>query len=122
MVEKIQVYGDDYEMGVQYGKVLRDKIHKMLENLPDMGMIKAMRPKIVPKKWFVNTLKKDTEKLMKNDILKYYPRQCERLRGIAEGAGVELSMIMLMISLEASGFSLGGCTSLGVSSRMMNLF
>ncbi|MGB9727287.1 MAG: C45 family autoproteolytic acyltransferase/hydrolase [Nitrososphaeria archaeon] len=119
MVEKIQVYGDDYEMGVQYGKVLRDKIHKMLENLPDMGMIKAMRPKIVPKKWFVNTLKKDTEKLMKNDILKYYPRQCERLRGIAEGAGVELSMIMLMISLEASGFSLGGCTSLGVSSRMM---
>jgi predicted choloylglycine hydrolase len=119
MVEKICVHGDNYEMGVQYGRVIKDKIHKMLENLPEMGMIKVMRPKIVPAKWFLNTLKKDTEKLMKNDILKYYPRQGERLRGIADGAKVELSMLMLMISLEASGFSLGGCTSLGIPSRMM---
>ncbi|MCX8189474.1 MAG: C45 family peptidase [Nitrososphaeria archaeon] len=118
MIEKIKVFGDHYEMGLEYGRILKQRIKKMMENLADMGMIKAMRPKIVPKKWFLNTLKKDTEKLMKNDILKYYPRQWESLKGIADGAGIENSMIILMISLEASGFSLGGCTSLGLPSQM----
>lgn len=117
MIEKIVVSGDHYEMGLEYGRMLRERINKMKENLADMGMIKVMRPKFVPKKWVLNTLKKDTEKLMKNDILKYYPRQWERLEGIADGAGIETSMIILMISLEASGFSLGGCTSLGLSSE-----
>lgn len=119
MIEKILVTGDHYEMGLGYGRTLKQHIKKMMENLADMGMIMVMRPKIVPKKWFLNTLKKDTEKLMKDDILKYYPRQWERLKGIADGAGIELSMIILMISLEASGFSLGGCTSFSIPSKMI---
>ncbi len=111
------VSGDHYKMGLDYGRILKHRIHKMMENLADMGTIKVMRPKIVPKKWFLSTLKKDTEKLMKNDLLKYYPRQFERLKGVADGAGMEVSMIILMISLEASGFGLGGCTSLGLPSE-----
>ncbi|MEM3503896.1 MAG: hypothetical protein QW134_06705, partial [Nitrososphaeria archaeon] len=64
MMEKILVSGDHYDMGLEYGRMLRQPINKMRENLADLGMIKVMRPKIVPKKWFLNTLKKDTEKLM----------------------------------------------------------
>jgi len=116
-MRKIKVSGDDYEMGFQYGREMRELINRMVESLPEMGMIKVMRPKIVPKTWFLKTLRKDTEKLMKDDILKHYPRQGERLKGIADGAKVDPSTIILMISLEASGFSLGGCTSLAFPSN-----
>ena len=56
---------------------------------------------------------------LKNDIFQYYPRQAERLKGIAEGAGIDLSWVFFAQSMEllvdfgASMVRVPACTSLG---------
>lgn len=72
---------------------------------------------------FMSLEKSRATKSLKNDIFQYYPKQAERLRGIAEGAEIDLSWVFFAQSLEllvtfgSSIIRVPACTSLGFNSQ-----
>lgn len=108
-------------MGVQQGRTVRELLQEALEQIPNIEAMKLMKPPLLPTSLFLALAKRRATKLMKNDIFQYYPKQAERLKGIAEGAGIDLSTVLLMQSMELlitvgeSSYRLQPCTSLGFS-------
>jgi len=68
---------------------------------------------------FLSLARRRTTKLLENDIFQYYPKQAERLKGIAEGAGVDMSWAFfaqsmeLLVTFGSSIIRVPACTSLG---------
>lgn len=77
--------GTHHEIGVQQGKASREQIHELLEKIPNFDFVKLMKPRLLPASLFVMMAKRRAGKLLTNDIFKYYPRQAQRMSGIAEG-------------------------------------
>ena len=78
--------GTHHEIGVQQGKASREQIHELLEKIPNFDFVKLMKPRLLPASLFVMMAERRAGKLLTNDIFKYYPRQAQRMSGIAEGA------------------------------------
>ena len=112
--------GSHHEIGVQQGKAVRELIQQVLEQIPSFEDIKLMKPRLLPTSLFLALAKRRAAKLLRNDIFECYPEQAERLRGIAEGAGIDVPTILFMQSIELlkiteSDYRLQACTSLGFS-------
>lgn len=111
--------GDDHEIGVQQGRAVRGLIFDTREQIRNFEAVRLMKPRLLPASLFLMMAKRRATKLLKNDIFEYYPKQAQRLEGIAEGAGIDLSTILFMQSMELligkPSFRLQACTSLGFS-------
>jgi predicted choloylglycine hydrolase len=111
VANKLQVYvvanvklhnlsGDHHEIGVQQGKTCRQQIREALDKIPSYEFVKLMKPRFLPISLFMTLAKRRAEKLLKNDVFKYYPKQAQRLSGIAEGTGIDLSTILFLQGME----------------------
>lgn len=114
--------GTHYEIGVQQGQAVRELVHEALEQIPDFEGVKLMKPKLLPTFVFLAIAKHRANKLLRNDIFEFYPKQAQRLRGIAEGAVIDIPTILFMQSIELlkpteSDYHLQACTSLGFSPK-----
>ena len=123
-VIKLQNYsGSHYEIGVQQGKAIRELVDDALKRLLNLKFVKQMKPRLLPSFLFLTIAKRKTEKLLKNDIFQQYPKQAERLKGIADGAGVSISTILffqsleLLFTLKESSYQIQECTAIGFSPK-----
>jgi isopenicillin-N N-acyltransferase-like protein len=112
--------GSHYEIGVQQGQATRGLLQKALAQIQDFEVLKQMKPRLLPAPVFLALAKRRANKLFRNDIFENYPKQAQRLKGIAEGVGVSISTILFMQSIELligqkskSSYHLQACTSLG---------
>ena len=123
-VIKLQNYsGSHYEIGVQQGKAIRELVDDALKLLLNLKFVKQMKPRLLPSFIFITLAKRQAEKLLKKDIYKQYPNQAERLKGIADGAGVSISTILffqsleLLFTLKESSYQIQACTTIGFSPK-----
>lgn len=83
--------------------------------------MKYVKPRWLPTSIFLYIAKRRANNLLKNDIFEYYPKQAERMRGLAEGAGIDLSTALLLQSFElligAPKYSVSACTALGFTAQ-----
>ena len=111
--------GSHYEIGVQQGRAVSGSIQKALAQIPHFEAVKLMKPRLLPASLFLLLAKRRATKLLMNDIFGYYPKQAQRLKGIAEGAGINMSTALLLQSMEMltgkPSFHVEACTSLGFS-------
>jgi len=113
--------GCDHEIGAQQGRTLRAQIRALLEDVRTLDAVKAMKPRLLPVFLFLAMARRRASKLLAEDIFEYYPRQAQRIKGIAEGAGLDLSTALFIQSLELligkPTFRIQACTSLGFSAQ-----
>jgi len=112
--------GSHHEIGVQQGQAVRELLQKTLGQIQNFEALRQVKPKLLPASLFLALAKRRADKLFRNDTFEHYPKQAQRLRGIAEGAGVGISTILFLRSLELligqkseSSYHLQACTSLG---------
>lgn len=89
--------------------------------LPTLDNFQLMKPKLVPMPLFLALAKRRASKLLKGDILTYYPEQAQRLRGIAKGAKTDISSLLFLQSTEllmgkptSENYRVSACTSIGI--------
>ena len=92
--------GNHHEVGVQQGQAGRQQIREALEKIPNYEFVKLMKPRLLPTSLFITLAKRRAERLLKNDVFTYYPKQAQRLNGIAEGAEISLSTMFFLQGLE----------------------
>jgi predicted choloylglycine hydrolase len=109
--EVFRFAGNHYEVGFQQGKSLREPIHKGIEAILVSELMKGSKPKLMPMSIYYSAAKRRAEKMLRDDIFKYQPKQAQRVQGIADGAGVDLQTILFTQMLEV----LIGCTTLAFS-------
>jgi hypothetical protein len=102
--------GSDYEIGFQQGQSNREAIQKALEAIFNLDLVKQSKPKLVPKSLFVMLAKRRADKMLRKDLFRLYPKQAERIRGIADGAAVDIPSLLFVQMLE---IVLCSCTSIG---------
>jgi len=111
--------GSHHDIGVQQGRVVRQSVREALDRMPNFETIRLMKPKLMPTSLFLALAKRRAAKLLRNDIFEYYPKQAERLKGCAEGAGLSMNTLLFMLSLELlvgrPSYVLQACTCLGFS-------
>jgi predicted choloylglycine hydrolase len=120
---KLQVFsGTHYDMGIQQGKANRELLQRGLEQIPKLEAVKDMKPRMLPTTLFLSLAKRRAVQLLENDIMKYYPEQAKRLRGISEGAGISMKWTYFIQAMEfmvpffgPSDYSLQACTAMGFS-------
>jgi predicted choloylglycine hydrolase len=116
--------GNHYEIGVQQGQAIRKLLHNALREMPNFESVKGIKPKLLPTPLFLALAKRRATKLLQGNIFQFYPKQAQRLRGIAEGAGIDIPTLLFMQSLELvlgqkseSSYRLQACTCLGFGSQ-----
>jgi predicted choloylglycine hydrolase len=115
--------GSHYEIGVQQGKAVQQLLNDALKKLLNIKFVKQMKPRLLPSFLFLTLAKHSAEKLLKKDIYQQYPKQAQRLKGIADGAEVSISTILLLQSLELlitlreSSYQVQTCTTIGFSPK-----
>ena len=103
--------GSDYEVGLQQGQSNREAIQKAIEAVFNLKQVKENKPKLVPRSLFVMLAKRRADKTLRKDLESFYPKQAERIKGIADGAKVDVSSLLFMQMLE---MVLCSCTSIGL--------
>ncbi len=103
-------------MGFQQGKQHSRSIQEAIKTLIDSEIMKERKPKLLPQRLFLAAAKRRAEKLLNRDILEYHPKQADRLRGIADGANVDLPSILFIQMAEI----LVGCTAIALTSKMFS--
>ena len=92
--------GSHYDIGIQQGRAVRELMREALDRMPNFEVMKLMRPRFVPASVFLALAKRRAAKLLRDDVFEYYPKQAERLKGCAEGSGLDMSTLLFMVSLE----------------------
>ena len=109
--------GSHYELGLQQGQAVRKLVHEGLESIPDLETIKLMKPRLLPTSLFLALAKRKAAKLLRNDIFELYPKQAQRLKGIADGSKIDMNTALFLQSMELligkPSFAIQACTSLG---------
>lgn len=118
-VANVKLYafsGAHYEVGVQQGQAGRQQIREGLKKIPNYDFVRLMKPRLLPKSLFITLAKRRAERLLKNDVFDSYPRQAQRLSGIAEGAEINLSTLFFLQGMELSigtpNYRLEACSTL----------
>ena len=109
-IKSLVFSGSDYEIGFQQGQSNREAIHEGLDVIFTLDFVKQSKPKWLPQSLFVMLAKRRANKMLKKDLFSLYPRHAERIRGIAEGAEVDVSSLLFIQMLE---IALCSCTSIG---------
>jgi predicted choloylglycine hydrolase len=112
--------GSHHEIGIQQGEAVRGLLSQLMQVLPELDAFRRMKPMLLPTSLFLSFAKRRAADLLEEDIFQIYPNQAERMRGISEGCGMDLPMLMLLQSMEMligkiteAHYRLEACTSLG---------
>jgi predicted choloylglycine hydrolase len=111
--------GTHYEIGVQQGKAVRELLHQTIEQIPNFEEVKRMKPRLMPTSLFMQLARRRATKTLENDIFQNFPEQAERLKGIAEGAEIDVSWVFfsqsmeLLVTFGSAIIRVPACTSLG---------
>ena len=119
---KLHIFsGSHYGVGVQQGQAARSLIHEALNRIPSFEFMKLMKPRLLPTSIFLALAKRRAAKLLANDILRFYPKQTQRLEGVAEGAELDVSTLLLMQSMElligTPSYQVQACTAFALSAQ-----
>ena len=106
VVPLLSVTGDHYEMGLQYGVLLKDEILTALDEYERIFRFIA-RDEGVPFRLLSTVMKLRARKIAK----KLPERFIEEARGISAGSGVSLDTVLMISLFYDVSESLGGCTS-----------
>jgi hypothetical protein len=118
-IEEIACCGPPRQMGLQQGQALREQARRGIrEVILENDRIDQIRPRFVPRGallslglWFARrTVPRDTEV--------YYPRQYDRIVGIAQGAGLDTDHIWMTMLVEQNaraGLRIPACTSIALA-------
>ncbi len=115
--------GNHFEIGTKQGKTVRNLLHRMIEEIPNYEEVKMMKPRYVPSSLFLWMAKRRATDLLRDDVTQHYPKQAQRVEGIAVGAGVDVAILYFVQSAELSltvglsSYYLPACTSMGFSSE-----
>lgn len=109
--------GSHYELGLQQGEAVRGLVQEGLRIIPDIELVKLMKPRLLPTFLFLMLAKRKAARLLRNDVFELYPKQAQRLKGIADGAEIDLDTAFFFQSMELligkPSFNIPACTSLG---------
>jgi len=114
---------DHYDIGLQQGHAVSTLLQDVCKQMAKLEAVKILKPKLLPASLFLFLTKKKAAKIFKKDIYTYYPRQAQRLEGIAKGAGIDLPTLFLiqaaelLINIRKSDYHIQACTSLGFGPR-----
>lgn len=101
-----ELAGTHYEMGLQYGVLLKPEIIKGIEAFTPMFYLSAEKAGI-PGEYLLQILIQQAKMIS----AKIPPRFTDELKGISDGSGIDLDIVMAMaLSYDAS--MLSGCTGL----------
>ncbi|MBN1881226.1 MAG: hypothetical protein JW885_03550 [Deltaproteobacteria bacterium] len=106
VIPLVSVTGDHYEMGLQYGVLLKDEILTSLDEYERIFRFIA-RDEGIPYRLLVGVMKLRTRKIAK----KLPERFIEEARGVSAGSGVPLDTVLMVSLFYDVSESLGGCTS-----------
>jgi predicted choloylglycine hydrolase len=119
-IEMEDFSGSHHEIGIQQGEAIHDLMNRLMRVLPELDAFRRMKPKLLPTSLFLSFAKRRAADLLEEDIFEIYPSQGERMRGMSEGCGMDLPMLMLLQSMEMligkiteANYRLEACTSLG---------
>jgi hypothetical protein len=125
-----EVSGDAYAMGEQQGRLCRVQVHELDSAIVELlGVAVDGGPARLARlvgRCAVPVVGAIARRFMGHDLEAHYPRQHDRMAGIAAGAGVPLSWLFVAPSVEialngAHYVRPGACTALGVTgSRARN--
>jgi hypothetical protein len=96
----ITIAGDSRERGFSQGQQLKERIAAAKKGVFYSQLFKEMKPKLVPVPLAVYGLSIMGRNRTKEYIEKHVPRQHEKMRGIAEGAGEKLDLVYGMNYVE----------------------
>ena len=118
-VKSYSFSGTHYEVGVQQGQAGRQQIREAFKDISNYEFVKSMKPRLLPTSLFLFLAKRRAERLLKSDVFQYYPKQGQRMSGIAEGAEMDLSTMFFMQGMELligmSSYRVGACSTLAFS-------
>lgn len=103
---QVSLSGTHYEMGLQYGVLLKDEIRDMTDSLHRLIVFYSKEMK-VPKNIVYNYFKFKIDKLVKNIPLRFR----QEMKGISDGSGVNINAICAVSLFDDVIHSLG-CTSI----------
>ena len=111
--------GTHKAMGRAQGEALAGLIRGARAFLLASEEIELARPRFLPGKWFLAAAQWGMWMKYTAHIQRYYPRQFERLMGIARGARVSPEFVMLLQAMEVEMnkvdyFMPGACSAVGV--------
>jgi predicted choloylglycine hydrolase len=108
--------GTHHEIGVQQGKAGSEQIREAFKKIPNYEFVKLMKPRLLPTPLFVWMAKRQAARLLKNDVFEHYPKEAERMSGIAEGAETDITSILFLQAMELlvskPSYRLEACTTL----------
>jgi isopenicillin-N N-acyltransferase-like protein len=102
-----EITGDSYEVGRGHGELLREGIHRQLEEALDVARRQSGLTREHALDWAL-------EQLPRIEAIGG-PRWIDELRGLADGAEIALAEAVALQVRPGTGFMPEGCTSLGVS-------
>lgn len=106
--------GSDYEIGFQQGESCRGSIQQAVKEVFGVKEVLQNKPAFLPKSFFEVFAKRRADKMLRRDLFHQYPKHADRIRGIADAAGVEVSSLLFIQMLE---MVIAACTSLGFFSE-----
>lgn len=98
----ITIEGNAYERGLSQGKQLSQRITDAKSQVFNSQVFKDMKPALVPVPVAIWGLSLMGKNRMRKHVEKHVPRQHEKMKGIAEGAGQKLDLIYGMNYIEVS--------------------
>ncbi|MCS7230638.1 MAG: C45 family peptidase [Elusimicrobiota bacterium] len=129
-MEFLKVKGSYYEMGFQQGEYFCKDIKTSFERLIKSKAIKSIKPKLFPNFVFSKLLKYVIYKKWKKPIEILIPDYSNRIKGIADGADVDVGELYVIQSIEVmaddvryflknnTNFTPLGCSSICILPKM----
>lgn len=96
----LKVKGSYYEMGVQQGEFFQQDIKTAFSRLIKSHTFSTIKPKFLPSFLFAKLLKMMVLKRWRRPIELLLPEYSQRIKGIADGANVNISDLYVIQSLE----------------------
>nr|MDO8086340.1 C45 family peptidase [Candidatus Sigynarchaeum springense] len=80
--------GTHLDMGMQQGKAYAEAMHGGLESFKGLEALRTMKPRLIPAGFFLWIAGGMAKRFLEPIYARYAPRQRERVKGIARGAGI----------------------------------
>lgn len=117
LIKPLVFFGSDYEVGFQQGQWCRENIQRAIGEVFNLEPVLQRKPKSLPKSLFALLAKRRADKMLRKDLFGLYPKQAERIKGIADGARTDVASLLFIQMLE---LEVAGCTSLGFYSKAIS--
>ena len=109
-VVEVICQGSPTDMGLAQGVGAKNKVHGALHALTKLEAFRLQQPLWLPYRVYRWLAEQQASRFLAG-LAHDYPAMCQRLAGIAEGAGVGIKSIHLINALEPFLSSVGGCTT-----------